>query len=448
MGWPRLARRFAAVAAVALWPVLAIDISTAPAGTAEAGSRVLNTEVDGLITPVVADYLRDAVSAAARGDYDALLVTLDTPGGLDSSMREIVQAFLGARTPIVVYVSPAGARAASAGMFITYAAHVAALAPSTTIGAATPVDLQGGEISDKVVNDAAAYAQAIATTRGRDVEFAVQAVRNGRAVAATEAVEIGAVDLIAADRDALLRAIDGQTVRLPDGPVTLRTRDAQVDSFELGLFQRLRQFLADPTVAFLFLSVGTLALIYELATPGVGAGGVVGAILIILALYSLSVLPVNVAGLALLVLAAGLFVAEVFAPGVAVFAVGGAIALALAGVLLFRGPFSLDRTVVLPTAAVVAVGAVAAGRLTWRARRAPPVSGLSTLVGREAVVRRVDGADAMVFVEGAWWAARSRTGEPLHPDQAVRVVEVVDLTLVVEPVGGQVDLTTDRGELS
>lgn len=396
---------------------------------------LLAARVDGAITPVIADYLTDGLREASSGGHEAFIVEIDTPGGLDTSMRAIVRAFLDADVPVVVYVSPSGARAASAGALITFSAHVAAMAPGTTIGAATPVDLQGGEISDKVINDAAAFAESVSAERERNTEFAIDTVREGRAATAAEAREIGAVDMIAPDRAALLAELDGREVALDDTTtVTLDTVNAEVVDYDLGPLRQLLQLIADPNLAFLFLSVGTLAIIYELASPGAGFGGTVGAILLILGFFALSVLPVNVAGIALLVLAAALFVAELFTPGIGVFAGGGVVALIFAGIFMFQESVGVSPAVLAPTVVIVGGGAVLAGRLAWRARRAPPVSGRDLLVGHETVIRRTgDDMAGHVLVEGSWWTARSR-GEPLKEGEMVRVVGLDGLTLIVEPV--------------
>lgn len=414
---------------------LLVMLAPAVGVSAAADGQVLVVRVDGPITPVVAGYITDAVGQAEDRGAQALLLELDTPGGLDTSMRDIVQTLLAAKVPVVVYVTPPGARAASAGALITFAAHVAAMAPGTTIGAATPVDAQTGQkASDKVINDAAAFAESVAAQRGRDTGFAIDTVRQGRAVPATEALRLGAVDLIASDRVALLKSLDGRTVTLADtSTVTLRTADAAVSEYEPGWARRLLGVLADPTLAFLFLSLGTLAVVYELAAPGHGFSGAVGVILLILGFFALSVLPVSVAGLALLALAAGLFAAELFAPGIGVFAAGGAIALVLAGVFLFEGTMEVNPAVLVPTAAVVAIGSVIAGRLAWRARRSPPVSGTGTLIGATAPVVCGPGGQTDVHVQGAWWTAESADGSPMGPGQRVRVVGVDGLRLIVEP---------------
>jgi membrane-bound serine protease (ClpP class) len=407
-----------------------------PSGAAAQTGSVLRARIDGPITPVIADHVADAVAAAADGGHSALLLEMDTPGGLDSSMRSIVKDLLGSPVPVIVYVAPAGARAASAGAIITFAAHVAAMAPGTNIGAATPIDLEGGEVLDKVVNDAVAYVTAIAEERGRDVDFAVDTVRDGRSASATEALEVGAVDLVAPDRATLLDELDGRTVVLADGTErTLATAQAPVTEFQMTGVRSLLQRLADPNLAFLFISIGSLAVIYELANPGVGLGGVIGAILLVLAFFSLAVLPVDVAGVVLLVLAIALFVGELFVPGVGVFAGGGTLALIAAGVLLFQRPtgIGVDLSFLLPVPLLVGAAAVVVGRLAYKTRHAPAYTGASgTMVGAHGTVRTADEGTAQVLVEGALWRARRPEG-PLAVGDRVRVIAMHGLDLVVEP---------------
>lgn len=421
---------------VRIWALLAaafFALAVGPSPAAGQAPQVLVTRVDGVITPVIADHIGDAVAAAADRSSVALLVELDTPGGLDPAMRDIVRDFLGAAVPLIVYVEPSGARAASAGAVITMAAHVAAMAPGTTIGAATPVNAQTGEpAGDKIVNDFAAYAQSIAGLRGRDQQFAADAVREGKAVTAEQALDLGVIDVLAADREQLLRQVDGRQVTLSDGStVALTTTGAEVVPYDVSGARRLLQILADPNLAFLFLSIGTLAVVYELATPGMGLGGVVGVVLLVLGFVALSVLPVNVAGVVLLVLAAALFAAEVLTPGVGVFAAGGAICLALAGLLLFEGPVRVNPAVFVPTAVLVGAASVVAGRIAWRARRRPVLTGVSALTGRRATVACGSGDTGTAFVDGAWW--RLRSAVPLTAGQTVRVTGADGLTLLVEP---------------
>jgi membrane-bound serine protease (ClpP class) len=405
----------------------------ASATSVEAKARtVLATEADGVITPVIADHILEGVARAEDEGHHLFLIELDTPGGLDSSMRDIIKAFLGTNVPVVVHVAPSGARAASAGALITMSAHIAAMAPGTAIGAATPVDLQGGDIERKVIEDAAAYAESVARARGRNTEFAVDAVRKARSVTADEAKRIDVVDLRASNRAALLKAIDGETVILATGDeLTLETREIQIVPYEMGTFRSLLQWLADPNLAFLFMSLGTLAIIYELANPGMGGAGIVGVIMILLALFALAVLPVNALGALMMALAAILFVVEIFTPGIGVAALGGTASLVLGGLFLFRGRVGVDPEVLVPMTIVVGGATVLAGRLAWRTRRLAPTTGAGALLGSVAVVRSASGARGQAMVEGAWWNVRTK-GEQLREAATVRVIDVEGLDLVVE----------------
>jgi len=399
--------------------------------------HVLVTRVDTAITPVVADHIAAGLRKAASDGFDAYVIELDTPGGLVTSMRDIVEDILSSPVPVVVYVGPPGARAGSAGAIITFAAHVAVMAPGTAIGAATPVGLDGVEASDKIVNDAAAQAEALAQLRGRNVQFAVDTVRKGRSAAVDEAVKLGVVDAKASSLGGAMTAADGRTTTIgSDKRATVRTAGATVERYDLGVFRRILQTLADPNIAFLLLTLGTLGLIYELAAPGVGVAGATGATALLLALFSLSVLPVNVVGLLLLAVAAGLFVAELFAPGVAGFAFGGAVVLVLAAIFLFDDTqgVAVDLGVVLPTALVVAIAAVLAGRVAARTRGMPSTStGADLLTDSLVTVREANVTTGSGFAEGAWWALRS-IGPPLRTGGLARVVSVEDLVLVVDPL--------------
>lgn len=400
-----------------------------------APTTVLTTTVDGAITPVIADHLEDMVAQAEDQDHELLLVRLDTPGGLVTSTRDIVSDFLNADVPIAVYVSPRGADAGSAGTFITLAANVAAMAPATTIGAATPVDLEGGEVGDKIVENAAAYAETIAEERGRNVEFAVDSVRDGRSITATEAVEINAVDLVVADVEELLQRIDGTNVMVAGDRITLDTANATLVEAEMSGTRQLLQRLADPNLAFILLSLGTLAIIYEVANPGLGAGGVLGAVFLVLAMFSLAVLPVNYAGVALVVLAAGLFLAELFIPGVGIGAAGGTVALLLGGLFLFQEPTGLgiDLVVLLPTALVLFGMVIVAGMMVRRTRTQESHAASDALIGRDATVRIERQRPPRVVLDGTWWRVSPASGEaPLSHGEAVTVVDRDNLDLIVE----------------
>ncbi len=418
------------------WAMIALGSSAPAHAQSEPSPQVLATEVSGAITPVVADQVAAGLERANAGGFTAYVIELDTPGGLVTAMRDIVEGILASEVPVVVYVSPDGARAASAGAVITYASHVAVMAPGTTIGAATPVGMEGEDLGTKIVNDAASQARALAELRGRDVDFAVESVTEGRSVSVGEAVELGVVDGVATDLARALDLADGRVVTVVgDREVTVDTAGATVVREDMGFFRSVLQFLADPNIAFLLLTLGTLGLIYELATPGIGVAGATGATALLLALFSLSVLPVDVVGVLLLVLALGLFVAELFAPGIGGFAFGGAAVLVLASAFLFDEAtgISVDLWAAVPVALVMFAGAVVAARLAHRTRhQRSSTTGADVLLGRDVHVERVTGETGRTFAAGAWWTVRS-VGGPLVDGGSARVVGLDGLTLLAEP---------------
>jgi len=399
---------------------------------AQAGNTILVTEVRGVITPVVADHLVDTLDDARLRGVTAVVIEMDTPGGLVASTRTIVQALLNSPVPVIVHVSPRGADAGSAGTFITLAAHVAAMSPATTIGAATPVGPEGDEAGDKILNNAAAWAEAIAEERGRDAQFAVDSVREGRSITATEALEIGAIDVIADSRADLVE-VDGELV-------ALATASATVEEVEWSWTRSILQRLADPNVAFLLLSLATLAILYEIANPGMGAGGIVGVLAFVLGLYGVAVLDVAFAGVALLVVAAILFVIELFVPGIGVAAAGGTIALLLGGLFLFPRAtgVSVGLGVLLPT--VIAVGGLAV-LITVAAARTRTVTrrGVADdLVGRTAKLRATSTGEWRMSLDGTSWRVRPAEGiDPTVLDEGIEVtVRAADnLDLFVAPAG-------------
>lgn len=429
---------------VALCAAVLIGFASVFGGEAQAQDRltrsVLVTSVAGPITPVIAGHIDDGIARAERDGAAAYVIELDTPGGLDTSMRAIVQDILASEVPVIVYISPQGARGASAGAIMTFAAHIAAMAPGTAIGAATPVSGQGGDDLDaKVVNDAVAYVTALAELRGRDVEFITDTVSEGRSASASEALELGAIDVVATSVDELLEAVDGTPVDVgPTGrQVRLDTAGANVERHEMGILRTIQQFLADPNVAFLLLSIGTLGLIYELATPGLGVGGAVGVTFILLAMFGLAVLPVGVVGILFLVMAAALFVAEVAAPGIGLAAAGGALLMVLSGVFLIDDApgIEISAAVIVPTAVVVSSFVVIAGRIAMRSRLAlSSTTGQGLLVGRQATVR-LGRTGAQVFIQGAWWGIRPADPETVVANGSrVEVVGLDGLTLIVDPL--------------
>jgi membrane-bound serine protease (ClpP class) len=395
---------------------------------------VLVARLDGPLTPVGATELIEAVAEAEARDASALLVEIDTPGGLITSMREVVESFLNARVPIITYVAPSGARAASAGSLIVMSGHIAAMAPTTTIGAATPQTLGGEEVGDKVVNDTASYAEAIADQRGRNVDFARASVETGDSITAEQALESQVIDLIANDRLTLLAELDGTTVDVAGGPVELQLAGAPIEMRETSFFHSLLERLVDPNLTFVLLALGTLALLVEFATPGIGAGGITGVILLLLGGFSLSLLPTTLVGLALLVLAAGLFIAELFVPGTGVMAAGGSVALVLAGLFLFddSSGLSVSRPVLIPVAGVVLVGSVALAVTVRNSQSQPRRLDDDQLIDDVAEVLEAHGDQGQIMLRGERWHVRTEE-PPLAPGQLVRVLDRVGLTLLVEP---------------
>ncbi|MEX2324445.1 MAG: NfeD family protein [Nitriliruptoraceae bacterium] len=405
------------------------------------------TAVDGPITPVIRDHLSDTINEAAAHDFAALIIRLNTPGGGLDVTREIANLLLDAQLPTVVYVAPAGSDAGSAGTFITYAAHIAAMAPATTIGAATPVDLEGGEVGDKLVENTVAFGQALAEFRDRDEAFIVDAIRTGRSVTATAALEAGAIDVISPSMEQLLDEIDGWTVTVGSEPVQLATAGAALIEFEMTGTRSLLQILANPNLAFIFLSLGTLAILYEIANPGLGLGGVAGVVMLILAMFSLAVLPVNYAGAALLLVAMAMFIAELFAPGIGVGAAGGTAALILGGLFLFQAQtgVGVDLWVLIPTAIVTFGLVVFAGIMVARTRHQQPRAASDYLLGRTIKVERIDSDVAHARIDGILWRIRHRPGPdgttpPLHPGDEVTIVGRDNLDVIVA-TGGD-DLAT------
>ena len=389
--------------------------------------RVLAVHLDNDINPVTQEYVENSVARAEEDGYDAVVLVLDTPGGLGSSMRGIVKRFLSATVPVVVYVAPPGSSADSAGAVITMAADLAAMAPQTNIGSSTPISLNGEDISKdlrrKIVNDAAAYVGELAREHDRNAEAAEKMVTEASNYGAREAKRIGLVETIAPTLPALLREIDGVKT-VPKGFV-LHTANARVDDVEMSFWQRARDFLVDPNLIALMLSVGLIGIVVELWNPGLIFPGTVGAISLILGLYGLQVLPVSLAGLFLMQLAAGFFVAEAFLPSHGALTLAGAVTFVLGALMLFDpagDAYQVSFPVALAIAGTLVVLLGFAIAKVVRIRRLPPAVGTAHLVGDEGVVRR----DGMVFVNGELWRARSADGSPLVAGERVRIEGIED----------------------
>jgi len=420
------------------------SLALAGVGPARAAQPVAVIDIDGAITPVTARLLAAAVERAQAERAQALVVQLNTPGGLERSMRTMAQTILNAEIPVIVYVAPTGARAASAGVFITMAAHVAAMAPATNIGAAHPVAVGGAmskEMSKKAENDAAAFARSLAAARGRNVEWAEKAVRVSVSATEREAVKLKVVDLIAENLQDLLAKVDGRTVKTTRGAVTLVTRNAEVKRIEVGFRDRFLALITDPNIAYILMMVGMLGIFFELQNPGVVLPGVIGGISLILAFFAFQSLPINWAGVLLILFGLSLLIAEIKIVSHGVLTIGGVVAMVLGSFMLYEAPevgFRVSWTVIIPT-----VGAIA-GLIAWavsagvRAMMKPSVTGPESMVGRLAVARSAlgpdGGLDGQVQVDGEIWRAVA-DGGTIPAGEKVRVTAVDGLTLRVSRAG-------------
>jgi membrane-bound serine protease (ClpP class) len=385
-------------------------------GAQAASSRVDVLQIQGVINPVIARYIERGINEAEQNKATVCIIQLDTPGGLDTSMREIIQDILDSEVPIVVYVSPSGGRAASAGLYITISAHIAAMAPNTAIGAATPVALgtegeaqMSDEMKAKVTNDAAAYIRSLASAKGRNADWAEKAVREAVSATEQEALELNVIDLVANNLDDLLVQLDGRQVTLIDGSVvTLDTQEATIHRDPMSAIEGFLLAISDPTIAYILLSLGILGISVEIYSPGLIFPGVFGGISLFLAFYSLGVLPINYAGIALLGLAGGLFVAEVYTASFGLFTAGGIAALVIGSLILFSGRPELFRPDpwVIPTVASV-VGGIT-GFIIYRIVRTHKQqvkTGKEELIGKAATVKRPLTPEGMVLYKGELWTA-------------------------------------------
>jgi len=405
-------------------------------GEARATSAQVDVlRVEGTINPVLASYIDRGIGLAEERGATACVIELDTPGGLDSAMRDIVQRILEADVPVVVYV-PTGGRAASAGAFITLAAHVAAMAPGTGIGAAHPVAL-GEEgidetMEEKVVNDAVAYIRSIAEARGRNASWAEDAVRESRSSPAFEALELGVIDIVADNLDDLLTQLDGRQVTLLSGEVvTLQTEGADINYIEMGALERFLFAIADPNIAYILLSLGMLGIMLELFNPGTIFPGVSGAICLLLSFYSLGMLPVNYAGVLLVVLAFGLFVAEVFITSHGLLALGGIASLTVGSMVLMSSPlFQINPGVIAGVVIVATVLCVFVIGAIVRTHRRRQQTGREAMVGTVAVARTNLDPTGTVFVHGERWQATVDEGK-VEPGEEVVITKLDGLRLRV-----------------
>ena len=423
------------------WVVFATAAVMLPIHAAAAAPHIEQADLNGDINNIMSAYMQSAVSRAEADHADALLVVMNTPGGISTSMDEIVTSLLNSTVPVIVYVYPSGARAASAGLFVAQAADVLAMAPGTNIGSAHPIQATGenltGDLGAKVLNDAVTRVRSLAAMHGRNADWAEDAVRNSVNINAEQAVQLHVADLESPDVRSLLNDIDGRSVPRTSGSLVIHSLNAVVDDNQMPFWQVFLNALIDPTIAALLIIVAGYGIITELSNPGLILPGVVGGLAAVLAIISLANLPVNIAGVLLMVLALILFVADIVAPTHGFLSVGGVFALLLGMAFLINtGPIGLG---VNP---VVSVGAAAVTlafffffiRKVWMARRQPALSGADSMLGALGEAREELAPEGLVFVQGALWKASAAT--PIPAGSPVRVVGRKGLQLEVAQANG------------
>jgi membrane-bound serine protease (ClpP class) len=392
-------------------------------------------KVSDAISPGVAEFVKDGIETAEKEGAACLIIELDTPGGLAESMRRIIQSILGSKVPVVVFVSPSGARAASAGVMITMAADIAAMAPGTNIGAAHPVGAGGkdisGKMSEKVINDMVAHAKSVAEERGRNAKWVEEAIRESVSVTETEALKDNIIDLIAEDTDDLIQQLNGREIK-EKGVLKLDKSERVI--VEPTLRNKILKTISDPNIAYILLMIGLAGLYFELSHPGAIFPGVIGGIALVLAFFALQTLPVNYAGILLIVLAIIFFIMEMKITSYGLLSVAGIISLLLGSLMMFKGTgpdLNLSWRVLLPTLILVSGFFVFVAGLVFRAQISKPKTGLKGLVGEIGIVKKALAPEGKVFVHGELWNARS--DKTVDEDTKVRVVNVVNLMLEVEP---------------
>lgn len=408
-------------------------------GMSEA-SQVLIARVEDAISPASARFMVQAIEKAQEQKAECLIIEMDTPGGLDQSMRQVIKAIMASKIPVVVYVAPQGSRAASAGAFITLSSHVAAMSPGTSIGAAHPVSVGTGQMdstmSGKVTNDAAAYIRSIAEKRGRNIAWADSAVRSSVSLSETEALHRKVIDLIADDTEALLDSLEGRQVIMGQDTVALHTKGAERVTVEMNWRDKILSIISNPNIAYILFMAGLLGLYFEFSNPGAIFPGVVGAISLILAFFSFQTLPVNYAGMLLIILAIVMFILDVKIASHGILSIGGIIAMFLGSVMLFQTPDPAMRVslqVIVPVVLVTAAFFIIGVWLSIKTLRTRPVSGDKGLLDQEGDARTLVNKDGgSVFVEGTHWSAFSDS--EIAQGAKVRVVEVKGMKLKVEQV--------------
>ena len=403
--------------------------------------KVVSISIDATINPATAEFIHRSLAKAQKEKAECLLIHLNTPGGLLKSTRSIVGDIMESSVPVIVYISPAGADAGSAGVFVTLSANIAAMAPGTNIGAAHPVTGQGAEtdsiMSGKITNDAAAFIRTIAHKRNRNVQWAENAVRRSYSYSETEALEDTVIDLIAKNDAELLQMVDGKKAEVSSGMTTLHTKSAIIETYEMGFIEKLLNIISDPNIAYILLMLGFYGLMFELYNPGSTLPGIVGVICLILAFYSLHTLPINYAGLALILFGLLLFILEIKIASHGVLAIGGIISLLLGSMMLIRtGSGDVGRiswTVIISSTVVTALFFFFVIGMGLRAQRLKPTTGMNALVGELGTANELLKPSGMVLVHGELWQAESMSGD-IGKGEKIRVKDMEGFKLFVEKV--------------
>ncbi len=432
-------RMIFAAAVLALLPVF-WNLSGGASSVSEKAPVFDVITVSAAITPPAAEYIIQSINEAAKSGAEGLIIRLDTPGGLDLAMRDIAKEILNAHVPVIVYVAPSGARAASAGVIITVAAHIAAMAPGTNIGAAHPVSLGIGggmdkTMSQKVVNDAVAYVRGIAKKRNRNEEWVEKAVRKSESITAEEALRLKVIDFVTTDLNQLLSQMDGREVSLATGKKVLRTKGAVLNDKKMGTRQKILSALSDPNIAYILLLIGLAGLYFEFSTPGVILPGVIGGISLILAFFAMQTLPVNYAGVALILFSIILFIAEIKVISHGILTIGGIISLIIGSLMLFETPdpaLRVSWSVLIPAVAITSLFFITVIAIALKAQLKKPQGGQEGMVGEEGEAVTDVFEEGNVLIHGEYWSAVSDV--PVAKGSKVRVIRVEHLKVRIEPI--------------
>jgi membrane-bound serine protease (ClpP class) len=400
---------------------------------------VVVAKVDGVVNPVMSEFITQGIGKATKEGAEAFVIELDTPGGLDLAMRDIIKSILSSEIPVIVYVSPGGARAASAGVFITMAAHIAAMAPGTNIGAAHPVAVGGGKMDEtmvkKVENDAVAYIRGIAEKKGKNADWAEKAVRESVSISAEEALKLNVIDLVTPNLAQLLTDIHDRNVLLITGEKVLYTEHVKIKPIAMGWRHRILDAISNPNVAYILMMIGLAGLYFELSNPGAILPGVLGGICLILAFYAFQTLPINYAGFLLIILAIILFILEIAVVSYGLLSVAGIISLTLGSLMLFDSPLPYMRvslSVIIPTVILVSAVFILAISFAVKATLSKPISGEEGLIGEIGIAETPISPEGRVFIHGELWRAESE--EPIKKKEKVEVVKVEGLMVKVKKV--------------